>query len=313
MVLKMNKRIIASVLTACTLMSMTACTSSQTGTSAPDLSESQTESTDAALSSGEGTSDEGSATATEGFPYSGMYYGDRCCMILEAEGQNKVKIKASWGGSATECSEWTMTGDYDKETNMITYTDGVMKNVKYSDANTVEKEETVYTDGTGTLIFNTTGDNFTWTDKKENAAEGLIFKIYKDETETSTSDPAAGASDENYYSGFSAMSKSGIEENADKIRKLYLAEDWEGMKTMIQYPVMINGAAVENEAEYLKIMKGKKLSDDSRKVMEEETCKDMFYNGQGLCLGSGQVWLIDPAYMTDKTPEIKIKTIQGIS
>ena len=71
--------------------------------------------------------------------------------------------------------------------------------------------------------------------------------------------------------------------------------------------------AVENEAEYLKIMKGKKLSDDSRKVMEEETCKAMFYNGQGLCLGSGQVGLIDPAYMTDKTPEIKIKTIQGIS
>lgn len=310
----MNKRIIASVLTACTLMSMTACSSNQAGSSVPDQSELQTDSTDANVSSEDnGTTVESSDSATEGFPYSGRYYGDRCCIDLEADGQNKVKIKASWGGSATECAEWTMTGDYDKETNMITYTDGVMKNVKYSAANTVEKEDTVYSDGTGTLIFNTTGDNFTWTDKKDNVADGLIFKIYRDEPATSVTASSDSAADESYYSGFSAMSRNGIEENADKIRKLYLAEDWEGMKTMIQYPVMINGASVENEEEYLKVMKGRKIQAESREDLEKEDCKDMFFNGQGLCLGSGEVWLIDPAYMKDdQTPEIKVKTIQGL-
>lgn len=309
----MKTKIIASVLTACTLMSMTACTSNQVVTGLSDNSESQTESTDASISSAEGDADIAvSDSASTGFPYSGTYYADRCCIELKAAGQNKVSINVGWGSSYKDCTEWTMTGDYDKEANLITYTDCVMKNVTYADANTVEKEDTVYTDGTGTLIFNSTGESFTWTDKKDNVAEGMIFKIYTDEPATSDSAPADAASDENYYTAFSAMSKAGIEENADKIRKLYLAEDWEGMKTMIQYPVMINGASVENEADYLKIMKGKKVSADSRKAMEEETCKNMFYNGQGLCMGSGQVWLLDPSYMTDNTPEIKIKTIQGI-
>jgi hypothetical protein len=311
----MKKKIIATVVTACTLMSMTACTSTGTGNSVTGNSESQTEVSDSNVSSAEDSSDTTAAGSDEtnaGFAYTGTYYGDRCQMILESDGQSKVKIKARWAGSAKEFSEWTMTGDYDKETNMITYTDGVKKDVTYSDETTIDKENTVYSDGTGTLIFSTSGESFTWTDKKENAADGLIFRIYKDETEASGSAPSDGASDENYYIAFSAMSKSGIEENADKIRKLYLAEDWEGMKTMIRYPVMINGASVENEEEYLKVMKGKKISEDSRKAMEAETCKNMFFNGQGLCLGSGQVWLLDPSYMTENTPEIKIKTIQGI-
>lgn len=308
----MKKRIIASVLTACTLVSMTACSANQTVYTISDTSDTQLESTDASITSAEGNADISVSDKTAGFPYSGTYYGDRCCIVLEAGDQNKVNIKVSWGSSYNQCTEWTMTGDYDKEANLITYTDGVKKEVKYADQKTVEKEDTVYSDGEGTLIFNPTGESFTWTDKKENAAEGLIFKIYTEEsgnTATATSD---ADSDENYYIAFSAMSKAGIEENADKIRKLYLAEDWEGMKTMIRYPVMINGAEVENEEEFLKVMKGKKVSADSRKAMEEETCKNMFYNGQGLCMGSGQVWLLDPSYMTDNTPEIKIRTIQGL-
>jgi hypothetical protein len=108
------------------------------------------------------------------------------------------------------------------------------------------------------------------------------------------------------------MSKSEIEQTADSIRKAYLDEDWESLKSLIAYPVMINGTAIENEEKFLKVMKNKKISSDSRKAMEEEDCRDMFYNGQGLCLGSGQVWLIDPSYMTDETPVIKIKTIQGL-
>ena len=150
----------------------------------------------------------------------------------------------------------------------------------------------------------------TWTDKKEDVAQGRIFSLYKEEGGNQSGEPATG--DANYYQAFSAMSKSEIEATADSIRKAYLDEDWESLKSLIAYPVMINGTAVENEEKFLKVMKNKKISSDSRQAMEEEDCRDMFYNGQGLCLGSGQVWLIDPSYMTDETPVIKIKTIQGL-
>ena len=35
----------------------------------------------------------------------------------------------------------------------------------------------------------------------------------------------------------------------------------------------------------------------------DEDCLDMFVNGQGICMGSGQVWLNDPNYMTDAEPQ----------
>jgi hypothetical protein len=38
----------------------------------------------------------------------------------------------------------------------------------------------------------------------------------------------------------------------------------------------------------------------------------MFVNGQGICMGSGQVWLNDLNYMTDKDPELKIIALSGI-
>jgi hypothetical protein len=38
----------------------------------------------------------------------------------------------------------------------------------------------------------------------------------------------------------------------------------------------------------------------------------MFFNGQGLCMGSGQVWILDPNYMTDEEPQLQIIALSGI-
>ena len=96
------------------------------------------------------------------------------------------------------------------------------------------------------------------------------------------------AGDKDYYSGCSAMNKADLEDTADTIRRLYLAEDWEAMKKYIKFPVIINGAWVDDEKTYDKVIKGKKVIAESRQAIEEETCHDMFYNGQGICLGSGE-------------------------
>ena len=54
------------------------------------------------------------------------------------------------------------------------------------------------------------------------------------------------------------------------------------------------------------------LSDSARAELEQETCHDMFYNDQGLCLGGGQVWLLDPSYMTENDPSIQVISLNDI-
>ncbi|MDO4869716.1 MAG: hypothetical protein Q4A65_05460 [Bacillota bacterium] len=50
------------------------------------------------------------------------------------------------------------------------------------------------------------------------------------------------------------------------------------------------------------------------KAMEEETCKDMFTNAQGICMADGQIWLLDLNFdgveQTDD-PQLKIIALQG--
>ena len=63
---------------------------------------------------------------------------------------------------------------------------------------------------------------------------------------------------------------------------------------------------------FLDYMKDKTVHESDRQAMMDEDCLDMFVNGQGICMGSGQVWLNDPNYMTDVEPQLKIIAISGI-
>jgi len=294
---------------------MTACASTNiaggaSGTLDKDTEKADVEGSDSIFGGVTSDLSDVSITQPEEFSFEGTYYSDKCHITFSKGTDKTVNVKIGWAGSYNESYVWTMSGEYDSESYCIQYENCTKKDVVYKAENEVEKEETLYTDGTGTFLFSLSGDSVTWTDKKEDVAQGRIFSLYKEEAGDQSDDSATGDAD--YYQAFSAMNKSEIEETADKIRKAYLAEDWDSLKELVTYPVMINGAAVENEETFVKVMKNKKISADSRKAMEEENCRDMFYNGQGLCLGSGQVWLIDPSYMTDETPVIKIKTIQGL-
>ena len=63
---------------------------------------------------------------------------------------------------------------------------------------------------------------------------------------------------------------------------------------------------------YLEYMEDKTVHESDRQAMMGEDLLDMFVNGQGICMGSGQVWLNDPNYMTDQEPELQIIAISGI-
>ena len=68
-------------------------------------------------------------------------------------------------GDKKDYTEWSMTGIL-KDELIMTFEDDVMKKVKLDDNNVVVSEETVYTDGSGTVVFDKNALKFTWEDKK---------------------------------------------------------------------------------------------------------------------------------------------------
>ena len=98
----------------------------------------------------------------------------------------------------------------------------------------------------------------------------------------------------------------------NEIRQAYLDENWYALADIIRYPIMINGTELADADAFLEYMEDKTVHESDRQAMMDEELLDMFVNGQGICMGSGQVWLNDPNYMTDQEPELQIIAISGI-
>ena len=81
---------------------------------------------------------------------------------------------------------------------------------------------------------------------------------------------------------------------------------------MIRYPITINGTELSDSEAFLEFMKDKTVCESDRNAMMDEDLLDMFVNGEGICMGSGQIWLNDLNYMTDEDPQLQIIAISGI-
>ena len=159
-------------------------------------------------------------------------------------------------------------------------------------------------------------------------AEEVIDTAGKEETaslssgETDSPEPTVAestevqedpAEDDGQYSIVTAMGKAEVEAFAADVKQAYLAQDWETISTMIRYPITLYpDVRVQDAEEFLVYMEGKTVHESDAAAMEEETCEDLFANGQGICLGSGQVWLLDTHYMEDAPPQLQIIALSGI-
>ena len=134
------------------------------------------------------------------------------------------------------------------------------------------------------------------------------------ETPAPAEQPAAApVEDDGYYSGLSSMPKGDLEAYAAQVKQEYLEHDWAAIAAKIRYPInMYRDVTCNNADEFLSYMQGKTVHVSDMEAMAEENCHDMFYNGQGLCLGAGEVWILDLSYMTDKEPELVIIALSGI-
>lgn len=107
--------------------------------------------------------------------FQGRYGSGRCTIDVIAVANNSVRFKVYWSSSAYEHSEWTMSGNFDEDSNgfYVYYSDAVRKDFTFNEDGTEEKVETRYVGGKGAFRFN--GNKMTWDDHAEHAADGMVF------------------------------------------------------------------------------------------------------------------------------------------
>ncbi len=237
----------------------------------------------------------------------GLYQADRASMKVEAEGTDGAKLQVHWGSSAWESTEWAMSGKLDPQTLTVTYDNCVRTDRVYSQDGSEYTDTVVYEDGTGRVIFNPQDNSLIWEDDKENAADGMVFGFVPAGEPTGET-----VDDADYYSGVTALSKDKVESFAAEARKAYLDGDWATLAGMIRYPITIDKKELKDANAFTSFMETAKVAEGDRKALEAETCRDMFFNGQGLMLGDGQIWINDLNYMTDDAPLLKIIALNGI-
>lgn len=105
----------------------------------------------------------------------GDYTSGRANIHIDAGEGNSVSAIVNWASSASENSEWTMSGSFNVDTLTFEYSGCTKKTTVYAEDGSVESEETEYTDGTGRMVFSEEPLSLTWQDDKENAADGMTF------------------------------------------------------------------------------------------------------------------------------------------
>ena len=119
-----------------------------------------------------------------------------------------------------------------------------------------------------------------------------------------------------YYEMVTDMPKEEVEEFAAKVKEAYLGEDWEAISEWINYPInMYPDVKVENADDFLAYMEDKVIAEADRKEMEDDSCRNMFVNGEGICFGTGQIWMADFSGLEEdeakREPKLEIIAVSG--
>ena len=199
-----------------------------------------------------------------------------------------------------------MSGRFDPETLTVEFSNATLTEYAYASDGSVTEEKTSYTDGKGYAVFDPADNTLTITEKFQS---GNMETVYT----WGPSPDMKYASEADHYASVTAMDKFQVETVVGfNVRTWYLSENWYAMADMIRYPITINDTTLADADAFLGYMIDKTVSESDREAMLEEDFLDMFVNGQGICMGSGQIWLNDPNYGTDAEPTLEIIAVNGI-
>ena len=237
----------------------------------------------------------------------GVYHSDDSIeALVEADGIENAKITVTWAGSPWFRTVTVMTGRFDSDTLTMEFNGTTLMEYTFKSDGSVAEETVTDTDNRGKAVFNYEANTLTITEVFES---GNIDTVY----EWGPASDMKTVSDPEDYAAVTAMDKYEVETIVGfNVRTAYLSENWYTLADMIWYPITINGIELADADAFLGYMMDKTVAESDREAMMEEDFLDMFVNGQGICMGSGQIWLNDPNYMTDAEPELKIIAISGI-
>ena len=226
--------------------------------------------------------------------------------LVEAEGMEDANITVTYAASPWFHDVTVLSGHFDTETLTIDFTNAVQTEYTYNSDGTVKEEKVLYSNGSGQAVFNEKVSTLTITEQLSSGTNVTVYNWGASSDMKTVTDP-------DHYASVTAMDKAEIETViAFNARAAYLGENWNVLADMVRYPITINGTELADKDAFLGFMMGATLAEGDRKAMNDEDTLDMFVNGEGICMGDGEIWLSDPNYMTDKEPKLEIIAINGI-
>ena len=225
--------------------------------------------------------------------------------LVEAEGAEYARITVTYAGSPWFHNQTVMSGRFDPETLTVEFSNATLTEYTYASDGSVTEKKTSYTDDKGYAVFNPADNTLTITEEFQS---GNMETVYT----WGPSPDMKYAGEADHYAPVTAMDKAQVETVVGfNVRSWYLSENWYAMADMIRYPITINDTELADADAFLDYMNDKTIAESDRQAMLDEDCLDMFVNGQGICMGSGQIWLND-YYMTDVEPTLQIIAVSGI-
>lgn len=82
-----------------------------------------------------------------------------------------------------------------------------------------------------------------------------------------------------------------VETFAQSVREAILAGDWKSLAQKTQFPALVSGKQVQSQEALIRLFQETPCSEDFLTAIRGESCRSMFCNWQGICLGDGQVWI----------------------
>ena len=94
-----------------------------------------------------------------------------------------------------------------------------------------------------------------------------------------------------HYAQVTDYSVENVENTAMFIRKYILEKDWEALRRMVNFKVTVQGEEVTDWQTFVYWMEIYALNPDLRARLEQEDCRAMFCNWQGISMADGLIWI----------------------
>ena len=160
-----------------------------------------------------------------------------------------------------------------------------------SDYNTCRYTGVMALDGDALTVTFTDGEMTT--ESTEGGSTSYHVAALDDDQRTVTLVPATPGD----YSIVTTLDAPAVEAFAAWVRQLYLDADWDAMAQLIDYPITLYpDTGIDDGDAFAAFMADKVIAESDIEAMRAENCVGMMCNGQGICMGSGQVWLRDIAF-----------------